>query len=204
MLTTLTVRTVAGPLADAVGSRLLIMAANVGGIPVMIGADSRHHGGRVFSPDPACPPDDLRAFRKEMEEGAGVAEGRVAEFLRSVLNPAPADRYLPPLDACALMLADLMEEALETHIYDTANGDLIEADCGYVRAVDRVRAAVAMHHHRSNGLMEFIKGLGEVYQGPAPEALTDAVHAIAQGEAGESMRNLPVNDPRPTDEESKA
>jgi hypothetical protein len=89
--------------------------------------------------------------RHAFEDDHPVDGGDLVEFFAAWRERAKAyllaqqEHDYPALYQClkgeALELADLMEGALTTHIYDEQNGDVIPEDSAYVLAVKGVRDA---------------------------------------------------------------
>lgn len=96
----------------------------------------------------------LAALMREMIEDERISDltllpddlDRISVLLDELEEADPGDGERPPvspiaeLKLAASALADSMEEALDAHIYQ--DGEAIPADCGYVVAIQRVRAAL--------------------------------------------------------------
>lgn len=68
------------------------------------------------------------------------AESATPEELAFIV--AACNAYAP-MRATLEDAANLIEGAIETHIYDTDNGDVIPKDCGYTGCVEDIRALLA-------------------------------------------------------------
>lgn len=94
--------------------------------------------------DPANRSDDIHDLATAGDTVISLDEFGIDELCED-LNLGVIALVDGKLPTAAAELADLMEDALTTHIYDEQNGDEIPEDCAYTSAIEAVRAAVADH-----------------------------------------------------------